>query len=53
VDSENVAANYDAGVLTVSLSKKAEVKPKQVKIGVGTATTASPAAQPKVEAPAA
>jgi len=53
VDTESVTANYDAGVLTVSLAKKAEAKPKQVKIGVGTATTASPAEQPKVETPAA
>jgi HSP20 family protein len=42
VDTESVAANYDAGVLTVTLAKKAEAKPKQVKIGVGSATTAAP-----------
>ena len=42
VDTENVAANYDAGVLTVTLTKKAEAKPKQVKIGIssGEAKTA-------------
>jgi HSP20 family protein len=37
VDTEGVTANYDAGVLTVTLNKKAEAKPKQVKIGIGTA----------------
>jgi HSP20 family protein len=48
VDTDSITANYDAGVLTVTLAKKAEAKPKQVKIGVGSA------AQPKhVEAPAA
>ncbi|HZY61106.1 MAG TPA: Hsp20/alpha crystallin family protein [Edaphobacter sp.] len=34
VDTNDVTANYDAGVLTISLTKKAEAKPKQVKIGV-------------------
>ena len=32
IDTDNVAASYDDGVLTVTLSKKAEAKPKQVKI---------------------
>jgi HSP20 family protein len=50
IDTESVAANYDAGVLTVTLAKKAEAKPKQVKIGVGSATTAAPK---QVEAPTA
>ena len=35
VDTNNVTANYDAGILTISLAKKAESKPKQVKIAVG------------------
>lgn len=35
VDTNNVEANYDAGVLSISLPKKAESKPKQVKIAVG------------------
>lgn len=35
VDTNNVTANYDAGVLSISLTKKAEAKPKQVKIAVG------------------
>lgn len=42
VDTESVVANYDAGVLTVTLSKKAEAKPKQVKIGVGSARSEAP-----------
>jgi HSP20 family protein len=42
VDTESVVANYDAGVLTVTLSKKAEAKPKQVKIGVGSAQAETP-----------
>jgi HSP20 family protein len=45
VDTDSITANYDAGVLTVTLAKKAEAKPKQVKIGVGSA--AAPAQQPK------
>jgi len=35
VDTETVGASYDAGVLTITLNKKAEAKPKQVKISVG------------------
>ena len=52
VDTEGVTANYDAGILTVTLAKKAEAKPKQVKIGIGTGPVE--AAKPKqVEAPTA
>jgi HSP20 family protein len=35
VDSEKVSANYDKGVLTITLPKKAEAKPKQIKVNVG------------------
>ena len=35
VDTENVAAVYDKGVLKISLPKKAEAKPKQIKVTVG------------------
>src|ERR1700753_122677 len=35
VDTEAVNAAYDSGVLTISLAKKAEAQPKQVKIEVG------------------
>src|ERR1700721_3875774 len=34
VDSENVSATYDKGVLKIALPKKAEAKPKQIKVGV-------------------
>ena len=35
VDSEKVSATYDKGVLKVNLPKKAEAKPKQIKVNVG------------------
>jgi len=35
VDAEKVSANYDKGVLKISLPKKAEAKPKQIKVSVG------------------
>jgi HSP20 family protein len=35
VDSENVSATYDKGVLKIALPKKAEAKPKQIKVSVG------------------
>ena len=35
VDTENVAATYDKGVLKITLPKKAEAKPKQIKVNVG------------------
>ncbi len=35
VDTDAVQASYDAGVLTLSIAKKAEAKPKQVKIELG------------------
>jgi HSP20 family protein len=34
VDTENVSANYDKGVLKIELAKKAEAKPKQIKVSV-------------------
>jgi HSP20 family protein len=36
VDTGQVSANYDKGVLKISLAKKAEAKPKQIKVNVGT-----------------
>src|ERR1700751_1727477 len=39
VDPENVQANYDKGVLKVQLAKKAEAKPKQIKVSVGSEKT--------------
>jgi HSP20 family protein len=35
VDPAQVIAHYDQGVLKISLAKKAESKPKQIKINVG------------------
>jgi HSP20 family molecular chaperone IbpA len=34
VDPEQVSANYDKGVLKIRLPKKAEAKPKQIKVNV-------------------
>src|SRR5215470_15276930 len=39
VDSENVSANYDKGILKIELPKKAEAKPKQIKVNVGSEKT--------------
>ena len=39
VDSEKVSANYDKGILKITLPKKAEAKPKQIKVNVGTERT--------------
>jgi HSP20 family protein len=35
VDTENVTASTDAGVLTISLNKKPEAQPKQIKVQTG------------------
>ena len=35
VDPGQVSAHYDRGVLKISLAKKAEAKPKQIKVNVG------------------
>jgi HSP20 family protein len=35
VNTEEVTASADAGVLTISLPKKAEAQPKQIKVQVG------------------
>jgi len=34
VDTENVAASYNAGVLKLELKKKSEAQPKQIKVNV-------------------
>src|SRR3989442_771475 len=39
VDPEKVEAHYDKGVLKVRLAKKAEAKPKQIKVNVGSEKT--------------
>ncbi|MBZ5599712.1 MAG: Hsp20/alpha crystallin family protein [Acidobacteriia bacterium] len=35
VDADKVSAHYDKGVLKIALAKKAEAKPKQIKVHVG------------------
>ena len=35
VDPDSTQANYDKGILKIQLAKKAEAKPKQVKVNVG------------------
>jgi HSP20 family protein len=47
IDTESVAANYDAGLLTVTLAKKAEAKPKQVKVAIGSGSPVVEAAKPQ------
>jgi HSP20 family protein len=39
VDTGQVSANYDKGVLKISMAKKAEAKPKQIKVNVGSEKT--------------
>jgi HSP20 family protein len=39
VDTEKVSANYEKGVLKITLAKKAEAKPKQIKVSVGSEKT--------------
>ena len=39
VDTGQVNANYDNGVLKITLAKKADAKPKQIKVNVGGANT--------------
>lgn len=41
VDSDKVSANYDKGVLNITLPKKAEAKPKQIKVNVGSEKNSS------------
>jgi HSP20 family protein len=39
VNTENVAADYESGILKVTLAKRAEAKPKQIKVNVGGSKT--------------
>src|SRR2546421_11551782 len=39
IDTEHVSATYDKGVLKIKLAKKAEAKPKQVKVNIGSERT--------------
>ena len=48
VDTGQVSANYDKGVLKISLAKRAEAKPKQIKVNVGSEKTLEAKVQGKV-----
>jgi HSP20 family protein len=39
VDAAQASANYDKGILKIKLAKKAEAKPKQIKVNVGSEQT--------------
>ena len=39
VDPDKIQADYDKGVLKIQLAKKAEAKPKQIKVNVGSQKT--------------
>ena len=39
VDAERIQADYDKGILKIVLPKKAEAKPKQIKVNVGSQKT--------------
>jgi len=41
VDTENVQASYEAGVLKLELKKKASAQPRQIKIGSGNTVSAA------------
>ena len=47
VDTDHVSANYDKGLLKITLPKKAEAKPKQIKVSVGGEKTLEGKQQPK------
>jgi HSP20 family protein len=38
VDTDNVKADYENGILKIQLAKRAEAKPKQIKVNVGQKT---------------
>src|SRR6266404_1899811 len=44
VNTEAIKADYKDGVLTLSIPKRDEAKPKQIKVNVGTATASGQAA---------
>jgi HSP20 family protein len=45
VNTEQVSADYENGVLKVTLAKRAEAKPKQIKVNVGGQKTIEPKGQ--------
>jgi HSP20 family protein len=44
VDTNKVQANYDAGVLSIEVTKRAEAQPKQIKVAIGKQLEGKPAA---------
>jgi len=53
VDTEKVSATYDKGVLKIALPKKAEAKPKQIKVTLGGQKTVEAKTEAKVPSKAA
>jgi HSP20 family protein len=53
VNPESVKASYDAGVLKIELEKRAEAKPKQIKVAVGSSAAPKPIETGKKEPHAA
>ena len=39
IDTENIHASYENGILKLDLAKRAEAKPKQIKVNIGTEKT--------------
>ena len=39
IDTENVNASYENGILKIELSKRAEARPKQIKVNIGAGKT--------------
>jgi len=48
-----VSANWDKGVLKISMAKKAEAKPRQIKVNVGSEKTSKPRFMARQRKPAA
>ena len=53
VNSEAIKADYRDGVLSLTIPKREEAKPKQIKVNVGTSASVATAAQPAVQAASA
>lgn len=53
VDTASIKAGYDHGVLRIDLAKKAETKPRQIKVSVGSNQQLESAAKPAQSAQAA
>ena len=48
VDTEHINAGYNAGILKLELSKKAEAQPKQIKVNVGGQGTVEQKQEPEL-----